>query len=363
MKIKFLVLATLFALAACEIGDSWMEDASVPADVSDFKSKHDGEDYILFFHDISNNNKRDEGFFQSMFNIFGSNNNLDEEYQLILSDKYPTLEIDSGIDSLRNVPDDYGVKELPYIIAYHKNKEIWRAKPSQDTTDIIANKIRQFDNGEKVSTIPNDSNQQNQRRAPPPGSATTQVQRGNQQQRQQVQYQQRQQRQQTQDQQKQRIQEQKRQQAEYNQRQRDQQNRRNRRNGEVKDDTYVDPFDKNKHYRLDDGIQDDSNYRNGRGNNDSTVTTIRDRFYDAGDYVFEPNTYVAAEPVAYAVEPAAHATVNRGPARENLAYGRINQNYAANQGQYWNGDSVYYAVGQERKPFELAEPEGAFGDE
>lgn len=151
MKLKFLVLSVIIAFAACEIGTTSREDATAPEDISAFRAIHENEDHVLFFHDSSDTSN--EGFFQSIFGIFGSNSELDEEYQLLLSEKYPTLEIDGGIDSLKNVKDDFQVPELPYIIAYHKGKEIWREQPSKDSVDIIENRIIEKD-GAQVATYP-----------------------------------------------------------------------------------------------------------------------------------------------------------------------------------------------------------------
>lgn len=151
MKLKFLLVSALLAVAACEIGNSFREDALVPEDISAFRAIHENEDHVLFFHDSSD--KADEGFFQSIFGIFGSNSNLDEEYQRIISEKYPTLEIDGGIPSLKNVKDDFNVPEQPYVIAFHKGKEIWRAQPSTDSVEIIDNLIKEQDSS-RVATYP-----------------------------------------------------------------------------------------------------------------------------------------------------------------------------------------------------------------
>lgn len=132
---KVIVICLLLTFAMCEIGNTNNEDASTPEDVAAFRSIHEGDDAVLFFHDSSDS--KSVGFFESIFGLFGGNGDLDEEYQSLLAEKYPTLEIDTKIEALKKTKDNYQVTDLPYIIAYHKGKEIWREMPSKKSPLII----------------------------------------------------------------------------------------------------------------------------------------------------------------------------------------------------------------------------------
>ena len=117
-------------------------DALIPEDVEAFKTLHSNDTAVLFFH--NSQNKGETGFFRSIFGLFGnSNKDLDEEYQTLLAKKYPTMEIDTKIDYLKPVAENYQVDKMPYIIAFHKNREIWREMPSKDTPNIIENLIKE----------------------------------------------------------------------------------------------------------------------------------------------------------------------------------------------------------------------------
>ncbi|CAI2363808.1 unnamed protein product [Moneuplotes crassus] len=306
MKLRFLVLSALLALSTCEIGHSNMEDAANPEDISAFRAMHDNDDHVLFFH--NSGDKNDEGFFQSIFGIFGQNSELDEEYQKILSDKYPTLEVDTSKQPLKNVKDDFKIKELPYVIAYHKGKEIWREQPSKDTTGIIENKIKEQDNAKVETYKKTDTTAENQKRVPPP-TTTTQVQN-------QQKLNEEQRKQQLANQKRQQEEYERKQREEYERRQRENQNRKKTSNNGVIDNSYVDPFDQNKHYKLDDSIQDnDSSYSNGYSNGygyqngynsygSNDATSVNRGYYQNGEYVSQPYSYSSQPVNTYATQPS-----------------------------------------------------------
>lgn len=124
-------------------------DAQTPEDVQAFRTLHANDVAVLFFHN-SNDNKQ-TGFFESIFGLFGNNEDLDEQYQALIAQKYPIIEIDSKIPALAKVPDDYEVQTMPYIIAYYKNKELWREIPSKQSATIIENLIREQAQGYKFT--------------------------------------------------------------------------------------------------------------------------------------------------------------------------------------------------------------------
>src|SRR6185436_266685 len=88
---------------------------------------------------------------ESIFGLFGNSQDLDEEYQALIAQKFPVIEIDTKIPALQKVPDSYQVGTMPYIIAYNKNKEIWREMPSKQTSDIIQNLINQQTNRTQIT--------------------------------------------------------------------------------------------------------------------------------------------------------------------------------------------------------------------
>lgn len=106
----------------------------------------------MFFHDSADS--KQTGFFSSIFGLFGNKEDIDEEYQELLAKKFATLEVDTDIEALKKVPDDYEVPVMPYIIAYHKNKEIWREMPSKDSPEIIENLIKDSDKNAKPYLYP-----------------------------------------------------------------------------------------------------------------------------------------------------------------------------------------------------------------
>jgi hypothetical protein len=144
MKMKVVIICLLLTFVMCEIGNTNNEDAATPEDVSAFRAIHEYDDAVLFFHDSSSS--KSTGFFESIFGLFGGRSDLDEEYQSLMAEKYPTLEIDTNIEALKKTKDDYEVSELPYIIAYHKGKEIWREMPSKKSPEIVAQLIADQDN-------------------------------------------------------------------------------------------------------------------------------------------------------------------------------------------------------------------------
>ena len=143
MQIKLILVLLLVGYSFATIGKTNNEDADTPEDVAAFRAMHHKDDHVLFFHDGAAT--QETGFFESLFGIFGSSGNLDEEFQKELAKKYPTLEIDKNVGALKLVPDDYMVPKLPYVIAYHKGQEIWRGEPTRDTSDVIARKIKEYD--------------------------------------------------------------------------------------------------------------------------------------------------------------------------------------------------------------------------
>ena len=138
-----LVLFTQYSISTVIAGNNI--DANIPEDVAAFKALHVKDDWVLFFFHNGADSK-DAGFFDALFGLFGAKSDLDEEYQALIAEKFPIMEIDTQIDALKNVPQDYQVSTLPYLIAYHKNKEIWREMPSMDSANIIENLIKEEDN-------------------------------------------------------------------------------------------------------------------------------------------------------------------------------------------------------------------------
>jgi hypothetical protein len=61
----------------------------------------------------------------------------------LIAKKYPTLEIDTNIEALKNVPEAYEVPTMPFVIAYYKNVEMWREMPSKETADLIENLLKE----------------------------------------------------------------------------------------------------------------------------------------------------------------------------------------------------------------------------
>lgn len=139
IKIKVVLILMLLGYTFAKLGNTNNEDAETPEDVLAFRAMHQDDTCILFFHDGAD--AKETGFFESIFGIFGTKD-VDEEYQKLLAEKFATLEIDKQIYALKNVPDTYEVTDLPYIIAYHKGREIWREMPSKDSAKIIENLIK-----------------------------------------------------------------------------------------------------------------------------------------------------------------------------------------------------------------------------
>lgn len=148
MQIKLILVLLLVGYSFATIGSTNNEDADTPEDVAAFRAMHSNNDHVLFFHDGAD--QQETGFFESLFGIFGNSGNQDEEFQKELAKKYPTLEIDKNKASLKQVPDDYKVSKLPYVIAYHKGREIWRGEPTNDTSGVIARKIKEYDDANTV---------------------------------------------------------------------------------------------------------------------------------------------------------------------------------------------------------------------
>ena len=156
---KVLACSLLFALCLMPIYGQNNVDAQTPEDVEAFRTLHRDDTAVLFFHNSAD--AKSTGFFESIFGLFGSKENLDEEFQAMIAEKYPVIEIDSKIEELQNVPDDYEVGTLPYVIAFHKGREIWREVPSKQTATIIENLIAdqqqgvqfEFENGPQ-RTVP-----------------------------------------------------------------------------------------------------------------------------------------------------------------------------------------------------------------
>ena len=139
--VLFLLLVTFIHYSHSSVITGNNVDANIPEDVSAFKALHSKDDWVLFFHNGADS--KQSGFFDSLFGIFGAKSDLDEEFQALVAQKYPIMEIDTQIEALKNVPQDYEVTTMPYIIAYHKNKEVWREMPSKDSATIIENIIKQ----------------------------------------------------------------------------------------------------------------------------------------------------------------------------------------------------------------------------
>jgi hypothetical protein len=140
---KVVVVLLLLSLAFAKISSSNNEDAESPEDVAAFRAMHSDEDHVLFFH--NGKESQETGFFDSLFGIFGNPGDSDEKFQEKLAEKFPTLEVDTQIASLKNMGDDYEVPKLPYVIAYHNGREIWREVPTEETPEIIENLIKDAD--------------------------------------------------------------------------------------------------------------------------------------------------------------------------------------------------------------------------
>jgi len=308
MNLEIFFLSIILSLSLCKIGSTNNEDALTPEDISAFRAIHQNDDHVLFFHD--SNDTASTGFFESIFGIFGATNG-DEEYQRLLAEKFPTLEIDTSIDALTKSKEDYKITEMPYVIAYHKNMEVWRELASKDTPTIIE-KVIQDQDSSSITVYPKAHSSISN---VPKKDVIKQIQQTQQPK---VQHPLRQQV-------KQPIREPVRQ-----QRQVVRTNTKSKTAGNI-DNSYVDPFDNNVHYKLNDTDYDWMDYGHLGFNDGFYRSTVGNGYlgapvYDSGsNYVYNDPQFRTIGEEFYTteymnVEPRVYSHSSRTPVKDNLEY-------------------------------------------
>lgn len=133
MKYSSIILVVLLSALAF----TWayeIQEADNEADIVEFEARHIQDSHVLFF--VKSEEKKDSGFFSGLFSLFSSSDS-GESYAEEISNNNPVLKVDLSKEALAHAEKDYDVKEVPYIIAYHKKQEIFRGKPDSNTAGDI----------------------------------------------------------------------------------------------------------------------------------------------------------------------------------------------------------------------------------
>ena len=112
-------------------------------DIQDFLIKHQDDTAILYF--VNQGERQRNGFWSSVFNLFRSSSQADEANLHEISENNPVVKIDLGKDTLAHAAEDYDVKRVPYVIAYHKGDQILAEEPTAKTADRIEEKLEEIE--------------------------------------------------------------------------------------------------------------------------------------------------------------------------------------------------------------------------
>lgn len=85
------------------------------------------------------------GFWDSLFNLFGSSSDYETELEGSISNAHPIMKIDLGKTTLAHSAEDYKVEEVPFIIAFHKNVQVLKETPTLETSDKLTRIVKDID--------------------------------------------------------------------------------------------------------------------------------------------------------------------------------------------------------------------------
>lgn len=136
MKVAFLLLACILVSAFAD----QVQIAEDESDIRAFNDRHMLDNGVLYFVNLSV--EEETGFWASLFRIFSfSTPENDMTHLNSIAENNPVLRIDIGKASMAHSAEDFGVKSVPYVIAFFRGKEILRQKPSSSTAQEIREAI------------------------------------------------------------------------------------------------------------------------------------------------------------------------------------------------------------------------------
>ena len=121
-----------------------MHVAETEADIKAFNERHVQDTSVIYFVNLSS--QQETGFWASLFSIFSTSTpESDETHLNDIAENNPVLKVDIGQELMAHSAEDYNVKTVPFIIAFHKGKEILREKPSSSSADRIDDKVAELE--------------------------------------------------------------------------------------------------------------------------------------------------------------------------------------------------------------------------
>jgi hypothetical protein len=118
--------------------------AETEADIKAFNERHVQDTSVIYFVNLSS--QQETGFWASLFSIFSTSTpESDETHLNDIAENNPVLKVDIGKELMAHSAEDYNVKTVPFIIAFHKGKEILREKPTSTTANRIDAKVAEIE--------------------------------------------------------------------------------------------------------------------------------------------------------------------------------------------------------------------------